>query len=114
MGDVQDLFRRAAGWKHDAAELDKTMADISASSEAHVAAVCDAARELLDNARRGSNSGLKRRSIRDLSRLRRSWGKNELLQVDVLPYPAGWRSPLDAGGSVQATSLTRNPEASAA
>lgn len=44
--------------KDDAAELDKIMTDMSALSEAHDAPVCDAARALLDNACRGSNSGL--------------------------------------------------------
>lgn len=58
MGDVQDLARRAAQWKDDAAQLDQIMTDMSALSEAHVVPIRDAAGELLTNARGGSNGGL--------------------------------------------------------
>jgi DNA-binding IclR family transcriptional regulator len=58
MGDVQDLFRRATEWMNDAAELDKLMADMSASQKAQVHDVHHAARILLHNARSGFNNGL--------------------------------------------------------
>jgi hypothetical protein len=58
MGAMQDLARRAVGWSNDAAELDKIMADMSASCEAHVNDVQDSAKTLLLNARIGFNGGL--------------------------------------------------------
>jgi hypothetical protein len=90
MGDVQELFRRAAGWKHDAAKLDKIKADISAFSEARGAPVHDPARALLDNARRGSNSGLNEyQSVICHVYIVRGENNNHYIQIDLLPYPAG-------------------------